>query len=66
MRHWISYDLQFLPSALREGHKLGSTIRDPITQKPADHSEPRISGNALQRPAQHYKIKLRSSGYRLG
>jgi mRNA interferase RelE/StbE len=62
----MSYDLQFLPSALKEWQKLGSTIRDQFKKKLADRlSEPRISGAALHGLAHHFKIKLRSSGYRL-
>jgi mRNA interferase RelE/StbE len=62
----MSYDLQFLPSALKEWQKLGSTIRDQFKKKLAERlSEPRISGDALHALAHHSKIKLRSSGYRL-
>jgi len=62
----MSYDLQFLPSALKEWQKLGSTIRDQVKKKLAERlSEPRISGDALHGLAHHFKIKLRSSGYRL-
>jgi mRNA interferase RelE/StbE len=62
----MSYDLQFLPSALKEWQKLGSTIRDQFKKKLAERlSEPRISGDALHGLAHHCKIKLRSSGYRL-
>jgi mRNA interferase RelE/StbE len=62
----MSYDLQFLPSALKEWQKLGSTIRDQFKKKLAERlSEPRISGDALHGLAHHYKIKLRSSGYRV-
>jgi mRNA interferase RelE/StbE len=32
----MSYDLQFLPSALKEWQKLGSTIRDQFKKKLAE------------------------------
>ena len=62
----MRYDLQFLPSALKEWQKLGSTIRDQFKKKLTERlSEPRISGDALHGLAHHYKIKLQSSGYGL-
>lgn len=62
----MSYDLQFLPSALKEWQKLGSTIREQFKKKLAERLEtPRIQGDALHGLEHHYKIKLRASGYRL-
>lgn len=62
----MSYDLQFLPSALKEWQKLGSTIRAQFKKKLVERLEtPRITGDALLGMENHYKIKLRSAGYRL-
>lgn len=62
----MSYDLQFLPSALKEWQKLGSTIREQFKKKLAERLEtPRIQGDVLLGLEHHYKIKLRASGYRL-
>jgi len=62
----MTYDLQFLPSALKEWQKLGSTVREQFKKKLVERLEtPRVSGDALHRLEHHYKIKLRSSGYRL-
>ena len=62
----MTYDLQFLPSALKEWQKLGSTVREQFKKKLVERLEtPRVSGDALHGLENHYKIKLRSSGYRL-
>ena len=62
----MTYDLQFLPSALKEWQKLGSTVREQFKKKLVERLEtPRVSGDALHGLEHHYKIKLRSSGYRL-
>ena len=62
----MSYDLQFLPSALKEWQKLGSTIREQFKKKLAERLEtPRVQGDVLHGLEHHYKIKLRASGYRL-
>ena len=62
----MSYDLQFLPSALKEWQKLGSIIRERFKKKLAERLEtPRIAGDALHGLEHHYKIMLRSAGYRL-
>ena len=62
----MSFDLQFLPSALKEWQKLGSTVREQFKKKLTERLEaPRVPGDALHGLEQHYKIKLRSSGYRL-
>ena len=62
----MSYDLQFLPSALKEWQKLGSTIREQFKKKLAERLEtPRVQGDVLHGIEHHYKIKLRASGYRL-
>ncbi len=62
----MSYDLQFLPSALKEWQKLGSTVREQFKKKLAERLEvPRVQGDVLHSLHDHYKIKLRASGYRL-
>ena len=62
----MSYDLQFLPSALKEWQKLGSTIREQFKKKLAERLEtPRVQGDVLHGLEHHYKIKLRAFGYRL-
>ena len=62
----MSYELAFLPSALREWNKLGGTLREQFKKKLAERLvTPRVPGDALHGMADHYKVKLRSSGYRL-
>ena len=62
----MSYDLAFLPSARKEWDKLGATLKAQFKKKLAERLEaPRVHGDALHGLADHYKIKLRSSGYRL-
>jgi mRNA interferase RelE/StbE len=60
----MSYDLAFLPSALKEWRKLGATVRDQFKKKLAE-VEPRVDGDALSGLPDCYKIKLRAAGYRL-
>lgn len=60
------YRLAFLPSARREWDKLGSTVREQFKKKLAERLEhPRVEANRLRTLPDCYKIKLRSSGYRL-
>ena len=60
------FDLQFLPSALKEWRKLGAPVREQFKKKLAERLQrPRIPGDALHGLADHYKIKLRDAGYRL-
>jgi mRNA interferase RelE/StbE len=62
----MSYELRFLPSALKEWQKLGSTVRDQFKRKLVERLEmPRVPADALHGLEHHYNIKLRSSGYRL-
>ena len=62
----MSYDLQFLPSALKEWQKLGSTVREQFKKKLAERLKVlRVPGDALHGMADYYKIKLRPVGYRL-
>lgn len=62
----MSYKLKFLPSALKEWHKLGPTIREQLKKKLQERLiEPNVPADRLHGFKNHYKIKLRSSGYRL-
>ncbi|CAG8926726.1 unnamed protein product [Penicillium salamii] len=52
--------------ALKEWRKLGPTVREQLKKKLAECLEsPRIEANKLSRMPDCYKIKLKSSGYRL-
>ncbi len=62
----MSYELQFLPSALKEWQKLGSTLQAQFKKKLIERlTQPQVSADALHGLQNHYKIKLRSAGYRL-
>lgn len=62
----MAYQLEFLPSAQKEWDKLGSTVRKQFAAKLRERLEqPRVPASALHGLKDHYKIKLRSSGYRL-
>ena len=64
----MTYELQFLPSALKEWRKLGNTIRDQFKIKLAERLEtPHVPADRLHGAELKDcdKIKLRASGYRL-
>ncbi|MBA1157918.1 type II toxin-antitoxin system RelE family toxin [Microvirga mediterraneensis] len=62
----MTYKLEFLPSALKEWSKLGSTLREQFKKTLAERlKEPRVPADALRNMTDHYKIKLRAAGYRL-
>ena len=62
----MTYSLAFLPSALKEWHKLDATLRKQFKKKLAERLEnPRVVADHLHGLKDHYKIKLRTSGYRL-
>lgn len=62
----MAYHLDFDERALKEWRKLGSTVREQLKKKLAEVLElPRIEANRLHGMPDCYKIKLRSSGYRL-
>lgn len=62
----MTYRLEFLPSARKEWDKLGHTLREQFKKKLAERLErPRIVSDALHGMPDCYKIKLKSSGYRL-
>lgn len=62
----MDYLLDFDERALREWHKLGSTVREQLKKKLAQVlRQPRVEANRLRGLPDCYKIKLRASGYRL-
>lgn len=62
----MTYKLEFLPSARKEWDKLGHTLRDQFKKNLAERLElPRIPSDSLHGLPDCYKIKLKSSGYRL-
>lgn len=61
-----TYELEFVPSALKEWKKLGSTLREQFKNKLVERLQnPRVSKDRLSGGTNLYKIKLRSPGYRL-
>ncbi|MFN3581326.1 MAG: type II toxin-antitoxin system RelE family toxin [Pseudomonas sp.] len=62
----MTYELKFLPAALKEWEKLGAPIKSQFKQKLAERLEnPRVPADKLSGYDSVYKIKLRSAGYRL-
>lgn len=62
----MSYELEFDPRALKEWRKLDAHVREQLKKKlAAILKKPRIEANRLYSLPDCYKIKLRSSGYRL-
>ena len=62
----MTYSLEFDARALKEWQKLGDTVRQQLKKKLAEVLlNPRIEVNRLHSLPDCYKIKLRSSGYRL-
>ena len=62
----MTYKIKFLPTALKEWNKLGSTVREQFKRKLKERiSDPEVPGDRLTGQTNYYKIKLRSSGYRL-
>lgn len=62
----MTYSLEFDARALKEWHKLGDTVRQQFKQKLVEILiHPRIEASRLHGLPDCYKIKLRSSGYRL-
>ncbi len=60
------YSLKFLPTALKEWKKLDSTIQNQLKKKLKERLQnPRVPASRLHGFEDHYKIKLRPSGYRL-
>lgn len=62
----MRYELEFDPRALKEWQKLGETIKAQFKKKLMKVLEnPKIAANQLREFPNCYKIKLRTSGYRL-
>ncbi|HOP46930.1 MAG TPA: type II toxin-antitoxin system RelE/ParE family toxin [Desulfobacteraceae bacterium] len=62
----MTYKLKFLPSALKEWKKLDSSIRQQLKKKLSERlQKPYVQSARIFGYANHYKIKLRATGYRL-
>lgn len=62
----MSYKLKFLPTALKEWRKLDNSIQSQFKKKLGERLEkPHNHSSKLSGFENHYKIKLRASGYRL-
>jgi mRNA interferase RelE/StbE len=60
------YDLEFKESALKEWHKLDSSIREQFKKRLSERlAAPRVESARLSGLPDCYKIKLREAGYRL-
>ncbi len=62
----MTYNLEFLPRALKEWNKLNSTVKEQFKKKLKERLEnPKIQEDKLSGYENIYKIKLRNLGYRL-
>ena len=62
----MNYKLKFLPTALKEWKKLDNTIQIQFKKKLKNRlKSPHVAGSQLPGFQNHYKIKLRTSGFRL-
>jgi mRNA interferase RelE/StbE len=62
----MNYKLKFLPTALKEWKKLDNATRIQLKKKLQERLEsPHVPSCQLSGFKNHYKIKLRASGYRL-
>jgi len=60
----MSFELAFHPEALREWHRLDSSIRNQFKKKLAERLlEPHIFSSCLRGSRDRYKIKLRAAGF---
>ena len=60
------YGLKFLPTALKEWKKLDSSVQSQLKKKLQKRlQDPYVPASRLHGFENHYKIKLRASGYRL-
>lgn len=60
------YTLKFLPTALKEWKKLDLSIQSQFKKKLKERLQnPYVPASQLHGFENHYKIKLRASGYRL-
>ena len=62
----MTYNLEFLPSALKEWHKLDNSIIKPLKKKLKERLQnPSVEKDRLSGYKNVYKIKLGEVGYRL-
>ena len=62
----MTYNLEFVESALKEWRKLATPIREQLKHKLAERLEhPHVASARLHNLPDCYKIKLRTVGYRL-
>ena len=62
----MTYEVEFLHSALKEWKKLDANTREQFRKKLKQRCEnPRVPSAKLRDSSDRYKIKLRSVGYRL-
>ncbi|HEY3986539.1 type II toxin-antitoxin system RelE/ParE family toxin [Cedecea sp.] len=62
----MTYKLKFHSRALKEWQKLGSPVREQLKKKLSERLDnPHVPSARLSGRNNRYKIKLRSSGYRL-
>ncbi len=62
----MNYKLKFLPTALKEWKKLDNSMQKQFKKKLAERlQKPHLISAKLSGFENHYKIKLRSRGYRL-
>ena len=62
----MTYELVFREEAKKEWDNLGQTVRAQFKKKLAERLEnPHVPASKLHGSTNRYKIKLRSSGYRL-
>ena len=62
----VSYELEFLPSALKEWQKLDNSVKAQFKKKLAERLEnPKVAKDELRGYENIYKIKLKDAGYRL-
>ena len=62
----MRYELEFLPSALKEWQKLDNSIKVQFKKKLSERLEnPKVTKDKLRGYEDVYKIKLRDAGYRL-
>ena len=62
----MSYELEFLPSALKEWQKLDNSVKMQFKKKLAERLEnPKVAKDKLRGYEHIYKIKLKDAGYRL-
>ncbi len=62
----MSFKLKFLPTALKEWNKFDNSIQTQFKKKLKERLEsPHVPASRLSGFENHYKIKLRTSGFRL-